>query len=56
MSEIQAEFDAAVATARHALEEFNKEPLVELSGAGHGSHRGFGCGATPQRLLSATTG
>jgi hypothetical protein len=28
MSEIKAEFDAAVATARHALREFNKEPLV----------------------------
>ena len=28
MSEIQQEFDTAVATARHALEEFNKEPFV----------------------------
>jgi hypothetical protein len=28
MTEIQAEFDTAIATARHALEQFNAEPLV----------------------------
>jgi hypothetical protein len=26
---VQGEFEAAVATANHALEEFNKEPLVD---------------------------
>jgi hypothetical protein len=25
---VKAEFEAAIATARHALEEFNREPLV----------------------------
>jgi hypothetical protein len=28
MSEIQTEFDAAIATARNALEKFNAEPFV----------------------------
>jgi hypothetical protein len=28
ISEIKTEFDAAVAAARHALEQFNAEPLV----------------------------
>jgi hypothetical protein len=28
MHDIKTEFDTAVATARHALEEFQKEPLV----------------------------
>jgi hypothetical protein len=28
MSEIRAELDAALATARHALEQFNAEPIV----------------------------
>jgi hypothetical protein len=28
MSEIDTEFNTAVATARHALEQFNAEPLV----------------------------
>lgn len=27
MSEVKTEFEAAVATARHALEEYNKEPI-----------------------------
>jgi hypothetical protein len=28
MSEVKAEFDAAIATARNALEQFNAEPFV----------------------------
>jgi hypothetical protein len=28
MKEIETEFQTAIATARHALEQFNKEPLV----------------------------
>jgi hypothetical protein len=28
MSEVETEFDAALSTARHALEQFNAEPLV----------------------------
>ena len=28
MNEIETEFEAAVATARYALEQFNREPLV----------------------------
>ncbi len=28
MSDIRIEFDAAVATARHALKQFNVEPMV----------------------------
>jgi hypothetical protein len=28
MNEVKTEFDSAVATARHALEQFNDEPLV----------------------------
>ena len=31
---IQGEFDDAVATARHALKEFNKEPLIESKRGG----------------------
>lgn len=34
MNEIQTEFDAAVATARHALAELNKEPLVDSKRGG----------------------
>lgn len=34
MSEIQAEFDAAIEQARKALEEFNKEPLVDSKRGG----------------------
>jgi hypothetical protein len=56
MNEIQTEFDAAVATARHALEQFNNEPLVDSKREGQGSHRGSVSGATPQRLLSVGTG
>ena len=33
-SEIRPEFEAAIATARHALEEFNKEPLVQSKRGG----------------------
>jgi hypothetical protein len=29
MSDIKSEFDAAIATARHALEQFRAEPFVE---------------------------
>jgi hypothetical protein len=29
MTEPEAEFEAAIATARHALEQFNAEPLIE---------------------------
>jgi hypothetical protein len=28
MSEVKAEFDAAIATARHALEQYRKEPIL----------------------------
>ena len=31
---IQAEFEAAVATARHALEQFNAEPLIDSKRGG----------------------
>jgi hypothetical protein len=34
MSEIETEFNAAVATARDALEKFNAEPLVESKRGG----------------------
>jgi hypothetical protein len=34
MSEIKTEFEAAVATARHALEQFNEEPLVDSKRGG----------------------
>jgi hypothetical protein len=34
MNEIKAEFEAAVATARHALEQFNKDPLVDSKRGG----------------------
>jgi hypothetical protein len=34
MSEIKTEFEAAVATARHALEQFNAEPLVSSKRGG----------------------
>jgi hypothetical protein len=28
MTEVQTEFEAAISTARHALEQFNAEPLI----------------------------
>jgi hypothetical protein len=31
---IQGEFETAIATANHALEEFNKEPLVDSKRGG----------------------
>ena len=31
---IQGEFEAAVATARHALEQFNTEPLIDSKRGG----------------------
>jgi hypothetical protein len=34
MDDIKAEFETAVATARHALEQFNKEPFVESKRGG----------------------
>jgi hypothetical protein len=34
MISIQGEFEATVATARQALEEFNKEPLVDSKRGG----------------------
>jgi hypothetical protein len=34
MSEVEAEFDAAIATTRHALEQFNMEPLVQSKRGG----------------------
>jgi hypothetical protein len=34
MSEIQTELDSALATARHALEEFRAEPLVPAKRGG----------------------
>jgi uncharacterized protein (DUF736 family) len=34
MTEIQAERDSAIATARHALQQFNAEPLVPAKRGG----------------------
>jgi hypothetical protein len=34
MSEVRAEFETAVATARHALEQFNTEPMVPTKRGG----------------------
>jgi hypothetical protein len=34
MSEIKTEFEAAIATARNALEQFNAEPLVDSKRGG----------------------
>lgn len=34
MSEIQAQFDTAIATANNALEQFNAEPLVDSKRGG----------------------
>ena len=34
MNEIKSEFEAAVGTARHALEQFNAEPLVDSKRGG----------------------
>jgi hypothetical protein len=31
---VQGEFETAIATAQHALEEFNKEPLVDAKRGG----------------------
>ena len=34
MNEVRAEFDPAVSTARHALEQFNSEPMVTAKRGG----------------------
>jgi hypothetical protein len=34
MTEVETEFQSALAVARHALEEFNEEPLVESKRGG----------------------
>jgi hypothetical protein len=56
MSEIKTEFDAAVATARHALEQFNKTRSWIQSAGDHDCRRGGGYGSRQARLPSAGTG
>jgi hypothetical protein len=34
MNEVKTEFDAAIATARYALEEFKKQPMCETKRGG----------------------
>ena len=43
MSEVQTEFEAALATARHALEQFNAEPMVLSKRGGPRTSPWFRC-------------
>ena len=56
MAGIQAEFDTAVETARHALEQFNAEPLVASKRGGPRLTRGSGCGSRRPRSRNAGIG